>query len=106
MTIFEVDQFVLQYPSRPPDKLSGLYRGPLEIVAIDHPDIIKVKDLTTNKISSVHTSRLRIFRHPTEMTREVIEVLASIDLYEYYVDKIAEHEEKRKSPKNWEFKVR
>jgi len=79
VTIFEVGQFVLlQYPSRPPDKLSGLYRGPLEIVAIDRPDIIKVKDLTTNKISSVHTSRLRIFRHPTEMTREEIEVLASI----------------------------
>ena len=107
VTKFEVGQFVLlQYPSRPPDKLSGLYRGPLEIVAIDRPDIIKVKDLTTNKISSVHTSRLRIFRHPTEMTREEIEVLASIDLDEYYVDKIVGHEEKGKNPKNWKFKVR
>ena len=35
VTIFVVGQFVLlQYPSRPPDKLSGLYRGPFEIVAI------------------------------------------------------------------------
>ena len=66
VTRFEVVQFVLQYPpSRPPDKLSV----PLEIVAVDRPDIIKVKDLTTNKVSSVNTSRLRIFRHPTEMTR-------------------------------------
>ena len=63
-------------------------------MAIDRPDIIKVKNLKTNKISSVHTSRLRIFRHLTEMTREEIEVLASIDLDEYYVDKIVEHEEK------------
>ena len=40
------------------------------------------------------------------MTREEIEVLASIDLDEYYVDKIVEHEEKDKNPKNWKFKVR
>ena len=40
------------------------------------------------------------------MTREEIEVLLSIDLDEYYVDKIVEHEEKGKNPKNWKFKVR
>ena len=40
------------------------------------------------------------------MTREEIEVLASIDLNEYYVDKIVEDEEKGKNPKNWKFKVR
>ena len=32
--------------------------------------------------------------------------LASIDLDEYYVDKIVEHEENRKYSKNWKFKVR
>ena len=37
------------------------------------------------------------------MTREI---LASIDLDEYYVDKILEYEEKGKNPKNWKFKVR
>ena len=37
------------------------------------------------------------------MTREDIEVLASIKLDEYYVDKIVEHEEKGK---NWKFEVR
>ena len=70
------------------------YQGSIEIVAIDRPDIIKFKDLTMNKISSVYTSRLRIFRHPTDMTREEIEFLVSIDLDEYYVNKIVEHEEK------------
>ena len=40
------------------------------------------------------------------MTREDIEVLVSIDLDKYYVDKIVEHEEKEKNPKNWKFKVR
>jgi hypothetical protein len=29
-----------------------------------------------------------------------------VDLDEYYVEKIVAHEEKRKNPKNWKFKVR
>jgi hypothetical protein len=89
VTKFEVGDYVLlQYPNKPPDKLSGLYRGPMEIISVDRPDIIKVRDLTTDKVSSVHTSRLRPFRHPAEMTKEEIEVLSAVDLDEYYVEKI------------------
>ena len=40
------------------------------------------------------------------MTRYEIEVLASINPDEYYVDKIVEHEEKGKNPNNSKFKVR
>ena len=77
VTKFEVGNYVLfQYPNKPPDKLSGLYRGSMEIISIDRPNIIKVRDLTTDKVSSVHTSRLRPFRHPAEMTKEEIEVLS------------------------------
>ena len=62
MTKFEVGQYLLlKYPNKPPDKLSALHRGPMEIVAMDRPDIIKVRDLTTDKVS-VHTSRLQLFR--------------------------------------------
>ena len=46
----------------------------MEIVAIDRPDIVKVRDLTTDKVSVVRTSRLRLFRHPAEMTPEELEV--------------------------------
>ena len=107
MTKFEVGDYVLlQYPNKPPDKLSGLYRGPMEIISIDRIDIIKVRDLTTDKVSSVHTSRLRPFRHPAEMTKEEIEVLSAVDLDEYYVEKIVAHEGKGRNPKNWKFKVR
>ena len=82
---FEVGNYVLlQYPNKPPDKLSGLDRRPMEIISTDRPDIIKVRDLTTVKVS---------FRHPTEMTKEDIEVLSAIDLDEYYVDEIVAHEE-------------
>ena len=59
VTKFEVGNYVLlQNPNKPSDKQSGLYRGPMEIISIDRPDIIKVRDLTTDKVSSVHTSRL------------------------------------------------
>jgi len=62
------------------------------------PDIFKVRDLTTNKVSSIHTSRLRNF-----VQRRA---LSAVDLDEYYVEKIVAHEEKGKNPKNWSFKVR
>jgi hypothetical protein len=59
-------QFVLlKYPNRPPNKLAGLYRGPLVIEGMVHPDLIKVRDLLSNSISLVHTSRLRTFKHPS-----------------------------------------
>ena len=84
MTKFEVGQYVLlKYPNKPPDKLSALYRDPMEIVAMERPDIVKVRDLTTDKVSVVHTSRLRVFRHPAEMTPEELEVLAGIDVDEF-----------------------
>jgi hypothetical protein len=104
---FTVGQFVLlNYPNRPPNKLAGLYRGPLVITAIDRPDMIRIKDLITNKESIVHTSRLRVFRHPKEMTLEEAIALAAVDLDEFYVEKVVSHEEKGKNPKNWKYLVR
>ena len=70
---------------KPLDKLSALYRGSMENVAINRPDIMKVRDLTKNNVSSVHASRLRIFRHPTETSKEELEVLSAVDLDEDYV---------------------
>jgi len=86
-----------QYRNKPPDKLSAIYPSPMEIVAINRPDIVKVRDLTTNKVSSVHTCRLQIFRHPTEISKDELEVLSAVDQDEYYVEKIVAHEEKVKA---------
>ena len=106
VTKFEVGQYVLlKYPNKLPDKLAALYRGPMEIVAMDRPDIVKVRDLTTDKVSVVHTSRLRLFRHPAEMTLEELEVLG-IDVDDYFVDGIVDHEERGQNVKNWKFRVR
>ena len=74
---------LLQYPNRPPNKLAGLYRGPLVIVAIERPDIITVKDLISNKVMKVHTSRLRLFRHSANMG---ISAQTAVDLDEFYVE--------------------
>ena len=42
----------------------------MEILAMDRPNIVKIRDLITDKVSVVHTSRMRQFRHPAEMTPE------------------------------------
>ena len=55
----------------------------MKIVAIDCPDIIKDINLTTDKVSIVHTSRLCLFKHPAEMSPEELEVLAGLDVDEY-----------------------
>ena len=104
---FQVGQFVLlQYPNRPPNKLAGLYRGPMIITAIDRPDLIKVKDLITNRESVVHTSRLRVFRHPKNMTLAEATALAAVDLDEFYVEKIVDHQGPAKRHKEWKYRVR
>jgi hypothetical protein len=76
------------------------------ITAIDRPDLIKVRDLISNKVSEVHTSRLRVFRHPAEMTLQEATSLAAVDLDEFYVQEIVEHEGSSKDVKKWRFKIR
>ena len=61
--------------------------------------------MTTIKASSVHTSRLQIIRHQTEMTKNELKVLSTMDLDDYSVEKILAHEEKDKHSKNWMFKA-
>ena len=97
---------LLQYPNRAPNKLAGLYRGPLVITAIERPDLIKIKDLVTNRESLVHASRLRLFQHPPDMSREEMVDLAAIDLDEFHFEKNIEHRRKGKNPTKWEYRVR
>jgi hypothetical protein len=108
----EVTQFVegqyvlLDYPKQPPNKLSGLYRGPMVITAIERPDIMKVRDLLSNKIMSVHTSRVKPFRHPKEFNLDDAIALAMVDLDEFHVESIVDHEGTGKDPKRWKYRVR
>jgi len=34
------DYVLLTYPNRPPNKLSGMYRGPMVITVMDRPDLV------------------------------------------------------------------
>ena len=83
----EVCGWGLTYPNRPPNKLAGMYRDSMVITSIDRPDLIKVRDLITNKESMVHANRIRLFNHPKSMHKEKIETLAATDLDEFYVEK-------------------
>ena len=89
----------------PPDKLSDLYRSSMEIVVMDRPDIVKVRDLTTDKVLVVHISWLQLFRHPAEMTTEELEVLAGVDMDQYFVESNIDHEERSRNVKNWKMKI-
>ena len=75
------------------------------ITSIDRLDIIQVRDVITNKLSMVHTSRLRAFRRPKEMTTEEAAALAATDLDEFHVESIVDHEGEEKDPKKWKFRV-
>ena len=101
---FEVGQYVLlQCSSEPPDKLSAPYRGAMEIVAINRSDIVKVRDLTTNKVSSGHTVGCEFFSGTRLKCPRKRSLLSSVELNEYYDVKIVAHKEKSK---NWKFKER
>ena len=53
----------------------------------------------------VHTSRLRVFRHPKEMTEEAA-ALAATDLDEIHMESIVDHKGEGKGPKKWKFRGR
>ena len=82
-----------------------MYRGPIVITVIDRPDLVKVKDIITNRGSLVHASRLRPFKHLKDMSAEKIESLIAADLDEFYVDKIIRYTGTDKNPKRWKFRV-
>ena len=42
------DYILLTYPNCPPNKVAGIYRGPMVITSIDRPDLVKVRNLITN----------------------------------------------------------
>jgi len=97
------DNVLLTYPNRPPNKLAGMYRDPKAITVMDRPDLVKVKDLITNRESLVHASRLRPFRHPKDMSAEKIESLVAADLDEFYVENYRAYWVRERIPKDGNF---
>ena len=56
---FEVGDYVLlQYPTRPPSKLSPIYRGPMIIIEKMRDNLFQCLDLVPNSKINVHIDRL------------------------------------------------
>jgi len=107
VTKFASGDYVLPtYLNCPPNKLAGMYRGPMVITSIDRPDLIKVRDLITNLKSMEHANRICPFKHSKSMSKEKIETFAATDLDESYIEKIIGHSGTGKNPKKGNFRVR
>jgi Chromo (CHRromatin Organisation MOdifier) domain/Integrase zinc binding domain/Integrase core domain len=102
----EGDYVLLSYPSRPPSKLSGLYRGPLVIHRRIRDDIYEVMDLITEKIYQVHISRIKALNLSPNIDRLELLRLAGIDHKEYVVESIINHRGNARDKRNLEFLVR
>ncbi|NJO65356.1 MAG: hypothetical protein HC836_46870 [Richelia sp. RM2_1_2] len=99
---------LLSYPSKPPNKLASLYRGPLQVVDKRGNNLYRLLDLISNKVIQVHISRMKKFNYyPTLSSDKVVEIAAS-DSNEYIVEAIMDHRYngKKKIKSNIEFLVR
>jgi len=89
---FDVGDYVLlSYPSRPPSKLAGLYRGPLIVHRKLREDIYEVMDLITDRIYQVHISRIHALNLPSTVDRDELLRIAGIDHNEYVIEAIVNH---------------
>ncbi len=109
LTHFPVDSFVLvAYPSEgmhrgPPNKLMTNLKGPMRVVDKDGA-IYHVRDLTTNKVESVHVSRLSLFHY--DATRTSPADAAHADRQEFTIETILNHRGDKKKRSTLEFEVK
>jgi len=105
--LFDVGDYVLlSYPSRPPSKLAGIYRGPLVIHRRIRKDLYEVRDLISDKVSEVHISRLHALKVPNTATDADILSLAGLDHDEFLVEAIVDHRKIGNKKTDYEFLVR
>jgi len=105
---FNVGDYVLiDYPNRPPHKLSAIYRGPMKILGKIRDDIFECYDLVSNKSVRFHIDRLRTFNVGKDITEEKMVQLAAKDKDEYIVEQIVEYRGNPKGKRSLlEFRVR
>jgi hypothetical protein len=103
----KVGEYVLvTYPTRPPSKLSPIYRGPFIVVEKVRDDIYKCRDITSNKVLEFHVDRLRIFKCSPDVQPEELLELAAVDKEEFVVEEIVDHRGTGKSGDPLEFRIR
>ena len=105
--IFKAGDYVLlTYPSRPPTKLSAMYRGPLIVLERKRDDMFQLQDLISEKVLTVHVSRLRLFVVPDNAEARDILALAAVDAGEELVEMIVDHRGDPRKKAKMEFKIR
>jgi hypothetical protein len=105
--VFQVGEYVLvEYPTRPPHKLSPVYRGPLKILEIIRDDIFQLLDLTSGKKINMHVDRLRIFHGADNLSENQLLNLSAKDKDEYNVEAIIDHSGTIKQRSKMMFRVR
>jgi hypothetical protein len=100
------DYAMITYPTKPPHKLSPLYRGPCQIVAKVRDDIFSLKDLVSGKVINFHVDRLRLFNLSSATTDETLMELAAADKDEFIVEMIVDHRGSIKKRSKMEFRIR
>jgi hypothetical protein len=86
---FAVGDYVLiEYPSRPPHKLSAIYRGPMRRVQQKRDDIYTCYDMVSNTTVDFHIDRLRVFNTDSSVQESDMIQSAAKDKDEYLVESV------------------
>eukprot|EP00762_Andalucia_godoyi_P005049 ANDGO_01498.mRNA.1 Retrovirus-related Pol polyprotein from transposon 412 len=99
------DHVLVDFPNRPPSKLSPHWRGPLVVIAVSG-SMISCQDLLDLRVQEFHVSRLKLF--DSSRIDSPLQV-AEADKDEWLVETIVDHRPlslKSKSKKNYQFRVR
>eukprot|EP00762_Andalucia_godoyi_P003229 ANDGO_01040.mRNA.1 Retrovirus-related Pol polyprotein from transposon 17.6 len=101
------DHVLIDYPERPPTKISPHWRGPSVVVAVEGSSV-SCQDLLTNEVKKYHLNRLKWY--DASRTTSALEI-AEIDKDEWLVEAIVGHQapaksNRKKSKKDWKFRVR
>ena len=104
ITEFQIGSFVtVSYPEnqsgvrKPPAKLLTHRKGPFLVLSHEGP-AYRIKDITDQKITIVHVSRLEIFRYDAVTVDPV--AIAAKDKREYIVEAIRDHSPTRQPARN------
>ena len=102
-TEFESGDYVLvSYPTRPPSKLHGKWRGPYAVVEKTNNQY-KCQDLCSNRVLEFDVTRLK--KWTTDVSVDNMQVAASDD-GKYLVEAIIDHRGNRRRKSALRFRVR
>lgn len=100
------DYVLLVYPERPPHKLAPVLRGPYIVLEAQRDDLITISNLISNRISTVHISRLRVFHAPSNVNPAELVQWAATDTGELRVQEILNHSGNPRKKSSLKFLIR